>query len=181
MENALMNKVNRVSRRLAMILWVGAAIGTVFGIAVTLAALFRAELLRGWANEAYPLAEGLTHPQIFMLVVLGLGQLALTVAALCALARMFSSVAREEPLNLEASTLMRRASGWLLAATIYAVAVQIPGSLVASVHMPEGSRFISLALSSSHASGVIAALVLFAVASIQELAAQVRDDNRQII
>ncbi|MEQ8738486.1 MAG: hypothetical protein RID59_07945, partial [Hoeflea sp.] len=119
MENALMNKVNRVSRRLAMILWVGAAIGTVFGIAVTLAALFRAELLRGWANEAYPLAEGLTHPQIFMLVVLGLGQLALTVAALCALARMFSSVAREEPLNLEASTLMRRASGWLLAATIY--------------------------------------------------------------
>jgi hypothetical protein len=94
---------------------------------------------------------------------------------------MFSSVSGEEPLSIEAAAHMRRASRWLLAATVYAMVAQIPASLVASLNQPEGARFIALGLSTSHASGVLASLVLYAVASIQELAAQVRDDNRQIV
>lgn len=181
MENMLSMRVARTSRNLSRVLRGVIALAVGSGIAVLGGAVLAPDIGRGWIRDVYPSVATVTDSQVFLLAVLAIIQLALTAVALWWLARMFDCVSGEEPLNLEAATLMRRASRWLLAATIYALAMQAPASLIASMNMPEGARFVALGLGSSHASGVLASLVLYAVASIQELAAQVRDDNRQIV
>lgn len=181
MEYSMSTNVIRTSHRLAVLLRVLVALGTALGIAMLAGSLLAPELWKGWIRNVYPQVLDVSDWQVFLLALLATGQLGLTIVALWWLARMFTSVSGEEPLNLEAASHMRRASRWLLAATIYAMAAQIPASLIVSLNQPEGSRFIALAMSTSHASGVLASLVLYAVASIQELAAQVRDDNRQIV
>lgn len=181
MGSLLADKMNRISHRLSMVFRVAMALSMLFAIAIVGIAIVRPGLFDDWANIAYPQAGGLTMLQIRWLTGLAFGQIALTVTALWALARMFDCLAKDEPLSLEAAVQMRLASRWLLAATLYAMLVQIPASLVASIHLPQGERFIAMALSASHASGVLSSLVLYTVASLQELAARVRNDNRQIV
>lgn len=181
MDFLLAQRVSRTGRRLATLLRVLVYLSITLGIALLGVALLQPELLMDWMRESYPQVVSVNPFQILLLAGIALGQLALTVTALWSLSKMFDCVARDEPLSLEAASHMRRASRWLLAATLYAMLAQIPASFVVSLYLPQGARFISVGLSSSHASGVLASLVLYAVASIQELAAQVREDNRQII
>lgn len=181
MEYSMSTKVIRTSQRLAVLLRVVVALAIALGVAMLAGSLLAPELWKGWIRNMYPQIVDVSDWQVFLLALLATAQLGLTTMALWWLARMFTSVSGEEPLSLEAASHMRRASRWLLVATIYAMVAQIPASLIASLNQPEGARFIALGLSTSHASGVLASLVLYAVASIQELAAQVRDDNRQIV
>mgnify|MGYP005820640211 CR=1 FL=1 len=181
MEYSMSTKVTRTSQRLALLLRAVVVLAIVAGLALLAASVLVPELWKGWIRNVYPQVTDVSEWQVVLLALLATAQLGLTTIALWWLARMFSSVSGEEPLSLEAAAHMRRASRWLLAATLYAMVAQIPASLVASLNQPEGARFIALGLSTSHASGVLASLVLYAVASIQELAAQVRDDNRQIV
>lgn len=181
MEYSMSNKVIRTSQRLAVLLRVAVALAIALGIAMLAGSLLAPELWKGWIRDMYPQIADVSDWQVFLLALLATTQLGLTTMALWWLARMFTNVSGEEPLSLEAASQMRRASRWLLAATLYAMAAQIPASLIASMNQPEGARFIALGLSTSHASGVLASLVLYAVASIQDLAAQVHDDNRQIV
>lgn len=174
-------KVARTSRRLVLLLRVVIFLAIMLGLALLAGSVMAPELLQDWVRSTYPQVVFVTDLQIFLLATIAAVQLMLTIIALWWLAQMFDSVARDEPLSLDAASHMRRSSRWFLAATLYAMLAQILSSLVVSMNQPEGARFIALGLSSGHASGVLASFVLYAVASIQELAAQVRDDNRQIV
>lgn len=181
MDNSLALKVARTSRNLSRLLRVMTLLGALAGVAVLAGSVVMPELGKNWIRGAYPAVANITDGQVVLLALIAVLQLALTMVALWWLARMFDCVSGDEPLNLDAASAMRRASRWLLAATIYAMIIQIPASLIVSMYMPEGARFVSIGLGTSHASGILASLVLYAIASIQELAAMVREDNRQII
>lgn len=181
MDLSIIVRVNRISRLMALVFRGGAWLGALGVFLLLAASVIDPDHIAGWIKSDYPQVMHIMELQVFLLSAVAGGQLLLTVAAMASLANMFDSVSGAEPLNLAAARHMRQAGRWLLAATIYAMLAQIPASLIVSMYQPEGARFISIGLESSHASGVLAALVLYALASIQELAALVRDDHRQII
>ncbi|MEO1281230.1 MAG: DUF2975 domain-containing protein [Pseudomonadota bacterium] len=120
----------------------------------------------------------------FQLMIVGLTiavQLGVLVVALLQLARAFDGFSEGEPLNPKAARNLRSA-GWVFGVgTVLSVILQAPFSYAVTMANGPGERAIIVSLSSSHVVSVFAAAALIAISHIVAMAAEVREDHRQII
>ncbi|MEO1649605.1 MAG: hypothetical protein AAFR60_01335 [Pseudomonadota bacterium] len=125
-----------------------------------------------------------TLNDVVQLMIVGLIialQIGVLVLALLQLARAFDGFSEGEPLNLKAARNMRSA-GWMFGVgTVLSVILQAPFSYAVTMANGPGDRVIAVAVSSSHVVGFFAAAALIALSHIVAMAAEVREDHRQII
>jgi len=182
MDDTLLSRVNRSSRRMALTFHGLAGLLVLVALGVVAWGWLGPDSLAHYVETAYqPGGRIASGYQLAGLVALAVVNLGLWIAGLRSLGRMFHCFTHTEPLNHEAARWMRRAGQWFLAASLFAVFMQVPGSLIASLPNPAGERFVAIGLDSDHLIGLLTSLALIAVAHIQELAALIHAEHRQIV
>jgi Protein of unknown function (DUF2975) len=123
----------------------------------------------------------LSMGQAIALVLLFLIQIGLFLIALHALWQAFGSIAKNEGISLETARWIRRA-GLAFAATSIAMFLSCPlNSLIGSVGAGPGRRFVNVSFDSQQLLTFLLAAVLIILGHILALAADIADDNRQIV
>jgi hypothetical protein len=172
-----------LSRRMQIALAAIAAIVACIGAYVALWALIDIDWLGTIFREKYGTfgAITLSMGQAFALVLLFLFQIGLFLIALYALWQAFGSIAKCDGINLQTALWIRRA-GFAFAATSFAMVLSNPlNSLIGSVGAMPGRRFISVGFDSQQMLTFVLAGVLIILGHILALAADISDDNRQIV
>lgn len=106
---------------------------------------------------------------------------ALAVGALVALACSFAAMARDEPLNEEAVSWLRRAGLLVLTGVVASILLQVPASAALTWSNLPGMRTIAISLGSGQLAGAIGGGALLALSRILHWAVVVRCDHREII
>ncbi|MCQ0989231.1 DUF2975 domain-containing protein [Jiella marina] len=113
--------------------------------------------------------------------VLGAAGLSLLLLALKSLWDMFSEFERRAPLSRSAAGHLRQAGLLFLAFAIWRL-VSVPvASLVLSVGNTPGERFVAVSIGSADLLAVLTGGVLVIVGHVMALAAEIDEDNRQIV
>ena len=182
MDSVLLERAVRNSRRMALVFRAMAGLLILVAAGVVIWAWQAPDSLVGYLEASvHPGGRIVSGYQLTGLVALALVGLGLGFAGLRSFGRMFECFAHAEPLNHDAARWMRRTGQWFLAATLFTVFMQVPASIIASFPNPPGERFIAIGLNSNHLIGLLASMALIAVARIQELAALVHGEYRQIV
>jgi hypothetical protein len=139
--------------------------------------------LKSWLTEQTGIEGGFGSGsgQRFAIAAFLIVQVAVFMAALHALRKMFGAIAAAEALSQQTAALMRRAG--VLFATLAALMVLAHplNSLLATLNAPAGQRMVSIAVGTPELLALLLSAVLIVLGHIQMLAAEISDDNRQIV
>jgi hypothetical protein len=108
-------------------------------------------------------------------------QLAILLAALYCLWRMFNALASDEPLSARSAVWMRRAGGGFLFSAVSGLVIRTGVIAALTLGNPPGQRMIAISLGSSELLAVLMAGVLLMVGHILATAAEIQDDNRAFV
>jgi NADH:ubiquinone oxidoreductase subunit 6 (subunit J) len=115
------------------------------------------------------------------LLIVFLSQIALLLLALHALWHSFGSIASSEALSAGTAQWIRTSGFWFGATTLMMIASNPLNSLIASIGADEGRQFISISFESQHLLAFLLSAVLVVLGHVLALAADIADDNRQIV
>lgn len=108
-------------------------------------------------------------------------QLAILLAALYCLWRMFDVFAADEPLSPRAAVWMRRAGGAFLFSVASGLLIRTGVIAALTMANPPGQRMIAISVGSPDLLAVLMAGVLLMVGHILTTAAEIQDDNRAFV
>jgi hypothetical protein len=115
------------------------------------------------------------------LLALSLMQIVLLLGAVYALRRTFGTIASSEGININTALWIRR-SGLAFAATSLAMVLSVPvGTAIGSWGQAPGQRFISISFDAPQLLAFLLAAVLIILGHVLALAADIAEDNRQIV
>jgi hypothetical protein len=166
--------------------------GTLLAIGVVLAGIAVYLVARTLTEPAWIAAEfnsrngilasnSMTGLQTAGLVALSLIQVGLLLVATYALWRTFGTIASSEGISIDTALWIRR-SGFAFAATSLAMVLSIPlGTAIGSWGQAPGQRFISVSFNAPQLLSFLLAAVLIVIGHVLALAADISDDNRQIV
>ncbi|WP_367782441.1 DUF2975 domain-containing protein [Mesorhizobium marinum] len=160
------------------------ALGVILALGLAYAAI-RAAFDRQWldgliaANHAG--VDSSSPSALALLFILFAAQVSVFTVALHAVWRTFDALAEDQLLPAEAGRWLRRAGLCFAASAILTILAVPVVSLAASLHASAGQRFVSLGLGSGEVMTLFIAGVLVALGHVLSLAAEVGEDNRQIV
>ena len=140
---------------------------------------FLGEVLKMRFGAFAPSSSDLVQRLLFIALVLL--QIAPLLMALTLLWRVFGAIARSGGLDVGTARTVRASGLWFGAAAVAMLLTTPILSLVASVGQPEGQRFLSIGVETQHLLAVLLAVVLVTLGHVLALAAEIADDNRQIV
>jgi hypothetical protein len=143
----------------------------------------QADSLSNWLAAQAGLTErfviGTGQRTAFLALVLV--QIAVLMGALNALRLMFGSIVADEALSQATARHMRTAGLYFAASAVFNFASHPLYSLLATLNAPPGQRMISIGVGTAELLSFLLAAVLIVLGHIQLLAAEISDDNRQIV
>jgi hypothetical protein len=159
------------------------------GITVATAAyvVVKAATDNAWVSQllANRLALTNTPPvsgvQAFGLALLFIVQVAVFLAALHALSRLFGSIASSEGITLDMARWLRRAGIFFAVSSGLMVGFQPLYSVIATLSAGPGKRMLTVGLGTDELLAFLMAAVLIVLGHVMMLAAEISDDNRQIV
>ena len=119
--------------------------------------------------------------QTMMFIVSNLLQTGAILVALALLARVFGQVSATGGVDFGTAICVRRAGIWFGIAALLLVLSTPITSLIASIGQPEGRRFLSIGLETQHLLALLLSIVLITLGHVLALAADIAEDNRQIV
>ncbi len=126
-------------------------------------------------------AQTFSSGQVVGLITLFVVQIALLLVALHALWQAFGSIVKSEGITLGTAQWIRQAGFWFGMTTLALVFSHPLNSLIGSIGAEEGNRFVSIGFESQHLLTFLLSAVLLILGHVLALAADIADDNRQII
>ena len=176
-------KAKKLSRYLQrVVLALGLIAGAAALGAIVFAALypdFLPEVLKTRFGASAPLSVSGIQVLLFDLFI-ALQTLPLLLA-LASLWRAFGEIARTGGLD-QTTALLVRSAGLRFGATAVILVLAAPLlSLIASIGASPGHRFLSVGLETQHLLAVLLSAVLVTLGHVLALAADIADDNRQIV
>jgi hypothetical protein len=159
------------------------------GITVATAAyvVVKAATDNAWVSQllANRLALTNTPPvsgvQAFGLALLFIVQVAVFLAALHALSRLFGSIASSEGITLDMARWLRRAGIFFAVSSGLMVGFQPLYSVIGTLSAGPGKRMLTVGLGTDELLAFLMAAVLIVLGHVMMLAAEISDDNRQIV
>jgi Protein of unknown function (DUF2975) len=115
---------------------------------------------------------------LLLLLVL---QIAVLFVALHALWKMFGLIASGEALSQATASWMRRAGLCFAASAALMIVLRPLHMLLATISAPPGQRMVSVGFGTPELLAFLLAAVLMVLGHVQMLAAEISDDNRQIV
>lgn len=162
------------------------ALGTIVACVSLWAAAF-AVLDPAFLPSALKTKFGLLAPlstsgvQVLLFVIFIALQSIPTLLALVSLSRVFAEISRTGGVN-QTTALHVRSAGIRFALTALILVLATPLlSLIASIGAMPGQRFLSVGFETQHLLAVLLSAVLIMLGHVLALAADIADDNRQII
>ena len=119
--------------------------------------------------------------QAGLIIVTGLMQTGAILIALGLLARVFGQISVSGGLDYDTAVRVRHAGIWFGVAALLLVLSTPVSALIASIGQPEGRRFLSIGLETQHLLALLLSVVLITLGHVLALAADIADDNRQIV
>ena len=119
--------------------------------------------------------------QTGLLILVDLLQTGAILIALGLLARVFGQISATGGLDYDTAVRVRRAGIWFGVAALLLVLSTPVSALIASIGQPEGRRFLSIGLETQHLLALLLSVVLITLGHVLALAADIADDNRQIV
>lgn len=130
---------------------------------------------------ALPKTARLSESTVGLLVLAFLAQAGLVLWALHVLRRAFHEIALHDIVSTESARLMRLSGTmFLLKATAMVLAPPLV-SLIVSLDLPAGNRFLAISFSTAELLALIVSGTLIVFGHLLAVAAEVDDDNRRII
>ncbi|MGL4489249.1 MAG: hypothetical protein ACRCU5_07385 [Rhizobiaceae bacterium] len=126
-------------------------------------------------------AEVFSTGQVFGFVLLFFTQIALLLMAFRALWQAFGSIVQSEGITLGTAQWIRSAGFWFGVTTLMMILSVPLNSLIGSVGAEVGQRFLSIGFESQHMLAFLLSAVLLILGHVLALAAEIADDNRQIV
>ncbi|WP_187968745.1 DUF2975 domain-containing protein [Aquibium microcysteis] len=174
-------KARRLSRIMSVVTAFGGIAVAGTGLAFAAIAAFDPE----WFGRivSRQIAQDLPVTPSASAVVLALTgvQLAILLAALYCLWRMFDVFAADEPLSPRAALWMRRAGGIFLFSVASGLLIRTGVIAALTMANPSGQRMIAISVGSPDLLAVLMAGVLLMVGHILTTAAEIQDDNRTFV
>lgn len=136
-------------------------------------------LMREVVGLAGPMtfSPGAAAATVAMIVV----QIALLVAALYCVWRMFGAFAGEEPLALEAAIWMKRASVAFLVMALGGIVIRALIVVVLTLGNPPGQQSVAIGIGSSELLTLLIASIMYMLGRVMAVAAEVRADQRGFV
>jgi hypothetical protein len=125
--------------------------------------------------------DTLSLGQTLSLVSLFIVQIVLLLVALQALWRAFGAIALSDGISLETAQWLRRSGFWFGIATITMILSHPLNSIIASIGAGAGHQFINVSFESQYLLTFLLSAVLLVLGHVLVLAADIAEDNRQII
>jgi Protein of unknown function (DUF2975) len=141
----------------------------------------------GWVSQVLFYRLGLADAlpvsgaQAFGLIVLFCIQIAVFLAALHALWHLFGLIAASEGINMDIARWLRRAGIFFAVSSALMVAFQPLYSVIGTLGAEPGRRVVSVGFGSDELMAFLMAAVLIVLGHVMMLAADISDDNRQIV
>lgn len=174
--------LRRLSRRMYVATSVFLVLIAAYALFSAIWALMDKEALAKYlANHFDTAAYPVSVPVAVLMVVLFLAQVAVFLYGLNCLRITFSVISRQDTIDRSAGTLMRRAGICFAATAAIMILLQPILSALFSISAPPGSRFINLEVGSGEAMTLLMSGVFVVIGHLIVLAAEVDDDNRQIV
>lgn len=162
----------------------------VIGVAIAAMALWFSVRAAGdpaWVNALLKGKYGAFGPdvlssgQVIGLIAVFLLQVGLLLLALRALWQAFGLIASNEGISVQTARWIRMSGIWFGAATLMMILSHPLNSLIASIGAGAGRQFLSISLESQHLLAFLLSAVLLVFGHVLALAADIADDNRQIV
>ena len=119
--------------------------------------------------------------QAGLIIAAGLLQTGAILIALGLLARVFGQISASGGVDLSTAVCVRRAGIWFGMAALILVLSTPVSALIASIGQPEGRRFLTIGFETQHLLALLLSAVLVTLGHVLALAADIADDNRQIV
>jgi Protein of unknown function (DUF2975) len=119
--------------------------------------------------------------QAFGLALLFVTQVAVFLAAVHALWRLFGSIASSEGITMDMARWLRRAGIFFAISSGLMVGLQPLYSVIGTLSAGPGKRMLSVGLGTNELLAFLMAAVLIVLGHVLSLAADIADDNRQIV
>ena len=119
--------------------------------------------------------------QTALFIVLNMLQTSAILVALALLARVFGHISATGGVDYGTAVYVRRAGIWFGIAALLLVLSTPVSALIASIGQPEGHRFLTFGLETQHLLAVLLSIVLITLGHMLALAADIAEDNRQIV
>ncbi len=123
------------------------------------------------------LSLGRTLSLVFLFVI----QIAVLLIALRALWHAFGAIAAGDGISLETAQWIRRSGFWFGVVTLIMILSHPLNSIIASIGAGDGHQFINISFESQHLLTFLLSSVLLVLGHVLVLAADIADDNRQIV
>ena len=123
----------------------------------------------------------LTPASVLAIATIILLQLALLLAALYCVWRMFGAFSADEPLAPEPATWMRRASLGFVAVALGGIFLRSAAVVALTLGNPPGQRMLSLSVGSAELLTLLIACIMYMMARVTAAAADVRADQKGFV
>jgi hypothetical protein len=184
---AARDKARWLSRRME---WLATALGAITGMAVLYGLwllCFDPQRLGRFAIAQFGEQVGAAAPAalsgltVLLLAATFVGQAALLLWALLALRRAFRQIADDEVVSVAAARLMRLSGIAFLTSTLAMVLLRPLASLILSLDMPAGYRFLAVGVGTQELMTLLVSGVLIVFGHLTTVAAAVDDENRRFV
>jgi Protein of unknown function (DUF2975) len=162
-----------------------------FAAGITIAAaiyiLIKVATDSGWVSHVIFHRLGLTDAlpvngaQAFGLALLFIVQVAVFLAALHALWRLFGSIAASDGITVEIARWLRKAGIFFALSCGLMIGFQPLYSMIGTISAGPGKRIVSVGLGTNELMAFLMAAVLIVLGHVMMLAADICDDNRHIV
>lgn len=132
-------------------------------------------------NLTLPAPAQFSSSTILLLTVALLFQAGLMIWALHALRRAFREIARHDVVSSESARLMRLSGIAFLANAIAMVLAPPVVSLIVSLDMPAGQRFLAVRIGTPELLAVMVSGILIVFGHLLAVAAEIDDDNKRFV
>ncbi len=126
-------------------------------------------------------ADTFSNGQVFGFIAVFLIQIGALLYALYALREAFGSIVKSEGITLGTAQWIRRSGFWFGVATLIMILSNPLNSLIGSIGAREGRGLVTIGFESQHLLAFLLSAVLLILGHVLALAADIADDNKQII
>ncbi|RED18353.1 hypothetical protein [Pontivivens insulae] len=135
-------------------------------------------LIANVVDPAQPLPQGM---QLFAIVAVSLVAPVLVSFALLSARRCFQSFAAGNWFDEDGARALRRFGALYLAASIFGLLLPAFLSVLVTLHYPEGQRVLAWGISTGRVLSALAGFMFWLIGDVLVRAAELAEDNRQII
>lgn len=123
----------------------------------------------------------ITGLQSGLFILVAILQSAAVLAGLFMLANVFGQISATGGVEYNTAIMVRRSGIAFGVAAIILILSTPLDALIASIGQPEGQRFLSIGLETQHLLALLLSAVLITLGHVLALAADIAEDNRQIV